>query len=1733
MIREEGGVGGRNAKIAFVAIYLTALVIASVALAAFPITGGLEPGGLEVTRTSAPLTRQMHNATPELALASSSWGDYYPTEAPYPQYWGRLAADGEYYGPGEYYDEFDPVQWLGDSRADEWAVKFDLGQPTAASALKFQFGDLHTPGNRVGLKRFAYDVEVERAIGNWTPVAEGELSRDPQDRAWMDEWLSGRAETTYPDGSYFYNGTRADNFSLPLPDPLGATVDWHRTVLVQPGNYRARTFDYLVADGSAKSVLVFDSEGEPSYEIWPGDDAVNLWNSTGRKPTDVALLPIWTPTFHGGYLISTDGGDSGDGELWLAPYGEHRLSAGRLISSGFGDILQVATYWDGSAAELDVYVLEHQSSGDYVIHQYDRGLGSYADPYSPSGSDRSKRLGYTPEAAAAGPNRVALLNGDSDAVVTYSSGLDQLPGRRLTTGSGYGSFESAADVASVDGNLLVSDPVGGKVVSYAFVDGGLVGEFSAEDAGGRGGPLAARPFLPESGYDQYPEAGIWIAGAGASSLYMHTGQGIRRLGAYRDWHEHPVSPEDPIQAYRVRIYNLTYEDHPLLGGDLPKREGGKVAWNRPALVESLYDWVYDSAASGLNLSIASPREGENVVARGEHAVLPIELDMDIPETKHYDRDNFNLTFDRVQFSIDHMENITLSGGDAIPGSDDIFVYAEDFQLHNFELRENLIGEQVISNHSITRDAAAYYEATVDFGDEGYVYEVLLYNWLGYQDTNPGNTLEIFIDGESYRLLDETYEWLYGYHQVQAGKIAIGPGVHTLKVLWRGGGGKVDHYLWKFKPQNLDYIYGGGLTSERHLLLEEGAGEGVTEHTYRVNFPASTVYRIDSPPHNWYTLDGDKWKVYLDGELVEMLDEGYSEGFEWDARDLGAVYIPRGWHDLRLEVEGGIVGTLPPLRAWYNTFKFPGTIVSEGYHTLTIHANDTVGHRDSDSHNFSVIVYPRLDIYSPLDQAGYNTDIRLDLYARDSNLASLSYSVNNGTWTEVGIGGGTYEISHEVTIPIGDLLENAWNKISVVAADDGGHETFGYRTFFLDFEPPEVSFPGMENNTHLPPSGLYNFSVEDETLQRAWYTINGRARTELEPGNTTVEIPRWDFDNGENVLELFGEDQVGNAASARLVLTKDDAAPIIEILAPEPDGEFFEVNGSADPIPLEARAFDFAVNGSSPEFVSLRQETVDGSLRLHDRGHITAYQEFVAADHCLSDIGLAAMGSGRLRVLVREDRLFGSDPISGGYIEVSDRNAFQWYRARMSDARLEPGRTYYLYVTTLTPYTSLYLGAGKEAYPGGRAVLGGIPRPDWDLAFETVSRGLLNGTEAEEMWYAVNGAGAGGALAGGSISVANLTESADFGHGFNTISVGASDALGNAGEISRRIRYIDTSVRTNISASLISPAGGEWLFKRITVRWETNMPDYNDRHTRENYTHDLYLENDNGTVYEAAAGLVDVTEASVDTASVGDGYYRLVLNSTDGESEHTAISGRIRVVNGEPRLTIEAPPELSYANGDRTVNISVICGNLDRTVISIDGGDNETLDPAAFDFETGYIYLYNFTASDKGDGVHYIDTYAMDSGRRVDEGHAVLILDREFEVSLTRLGTQAAEGTILFEWDMAEDARWVNLTLINSTSLLERVHFSGEDLPESYLLEAGLSAGTYRVTVTAGDRAGNVRSDSFSFLVDESALADFFRRFLGILEALVLFVSGAFGLGIVLVRDRRRRSPCPGDAECPL
>lgn len=894
--------------------------------------------------------------------------------------------------------------------------------------------------------------------------------------------------------------------------------------------------------------------------------------------------------------------------------------------------------------------------------------------------------------------------------------------------------------------------------------------------------------------------------------------------------------------------------------------------------------------------------------------------------------------------------------------------------------------------------------------------------------------------------------------------------------------------------------------------------------------ATDVYRFktDTKP-----IDGDIWDVYMDGDYILTYDEHFVEGSRDESsflkeNDLFAIYLSRGNHQIQFRNIGGSSKTLSQIYYNYDVWAQDGIPLSEDFHDMTIWVNDTNGFEDSDSVEFQIITFPLVNIISPGQDIGYNNNITLAFEVEDSNLDSVWYELNGVerqmlTYPENAT--GTNEIYYEEEIDVLDMIPNAVNQIQVTCNDTQGHLSFGYRTFFVDFEPPVIEFPKMVNNSYLPNNNTYYMNITDFTFLKAYYTINDNPVTfELNEGLNVVEIPSYEFSEGQNNFTVYAEDLVGNNATAYLNLSKDESYPVINITTPAEMDKFF-LDATPDAIPLKVNAYDTIIDRSSPTVYGVQQLVADDYLRLHFGSYRSVSQSLIADNYSITDFSLRARGFGRLKITVFEDKFLVTTPISVGYIDVSDQINFNWYNAQMSQNRVQIGQRYYVKVESITLFNDLFISISNNKYPDGEMKINAIPRPQWDLTFKWGHKEVINNTETIELWYNVNGQPNSPIATNGSFNIADLRNEYTFSHGYNYINIFAQDLAQNSVTESVKIRYIDTTVNTPINVELTSQQELEWAYKNITVSWNANVPDHIDRVTFETYTHDIYLISVDLSTKVKVRTVTDVFQTEINTTLVPDGYYFIEINSTDGTTEDVDQSNLIRILNGAPIITITSPENGEYLNEESTVNISVICPDISDVLYRYDLGiNNSIVEAGEFDFYTGYEFFITISPEEIADGIHSLDVFVKDSDNQTSNAVLLFIMDTTTDVKIDEMVIQSTVGYITITYDAPYDAEIVYLTIEDNDNVVIDVYFQGNNLTGEYIIEDGLPAADYLITITLIDRAGNEATDTEGFSVQQSQLADIIEDIFEFFGAILGLFALASGLATVMF-FRRKKSAC--------
>lgn len=915
-----------------------------------------------------------------------------------------------------------------------------------------------------------------------------------------------------------------------------------------------------------------------------------------------------------------------------------------------------------------------------------------------------------------------------------------------------------------------------------------------------------------------------------------------------------------------------------------------------------------------------------------------------------------------------------------------------------------------------------------------------------------------------------------------------------------------------------------------LTLGSGFGSVVTQP---ILAPATDIYKFKTRTSTAYIKDGDTWDIYLDGNYIHTFEEDFVEGSIDDdfplppSNDLFCQFITRGSHEIEFRHISGISQTLPTIYAEYDVWAQEGIPLSEDSHDITIWVNDTNGFEDEDSANFQVITFPFVNISSPGQDIGYNTNVTLIFEVEDSNLDSAWYELNGIqrvmlTYPENAT--DTNKIRYEEEIDVLDMIPNDVNQITIMANDTQGHLSFGSRTFFVDFNPPEITFPFMENNTFIPNNNTYYINITDNTFLNAYYTINDNGvQFDINEGLNILEILSYEFGEGINNLTVWAFDLVGNNATAYLNLSKDEANPIINVTAPKVLEKFFN-DLTPDPIPLLVEAYDSAINTSLPIIYAVKETSVNDYLRFHFGSYEKVSQSIISSNYSLTDFSLRARGFGRLKISVYEDRLLLDDPISVGYIDVSDQINFQWYNADMSNTRVLPDATYYVEIETITPFNDIFVSISNNAYKNGSMTIKGIPRPHWDLTFKWGHKPIINNTKIVDLWFNVNGQHNSLIATNGTYDISDLKDFYTFNHGYNYINIFAEDEAGNMATKIIKIQYIDTTITTQISVELTSQQDQEWVFSNTTITWDSSVPDHTDRVSFETYTHDIYLISVNLSIKVKAGTFIDVNEGEINTSLVVDGYYFIEINSTDGTTEDVDQSNLIRVLNGAPIITIDDPQSGEYINNNTRINISVICPDIIDVFYRYDLGiNNSVVEVGDWDFFNGYQFFFTITPDDVADGQHTLDVFIKDSINRTEYDFLLFTMDTVTDITLDEMGIQSSTGYILIEYDAPYDAEIINLVIEDENGIVINVNFKENNITGQYIIAEGLPTADYLIIISITDRAGNIATDTEGFSVQQSVLVDIIEDIFEFFGAILGLFALASGIAAVLFMRKNKKN----------
>jgi parallel beta-helix repeat protein len=221
-----------------------------------------------------------------------------------------------------------------------------------------------------------------------------------------------------------------------------------------------------------------------------------------------------------------------------------------------------------------------------------------------------------------------------------------------------------------------------------------------------------------------------------------------------------------------------------------------------------------------------------------------------------------------------------------------------------------------------------------------------------------------------------------------------------------------------------------------------------------------------------------------------------------------------------------------------TFNAPYNISSmgwsEGDHTVQINCLDEAGNMNSVLFFFTIdSILPTITLNSPANNSYNIKGTPLDFLVEDLNLFQVNYSMN---------GGPQFPIADPFDISTTGLGDGTYT-VQINAVDLAGNVKTSWFSFIFDSADPQIQliFPG--NNSVIQGGTILDFSITDDNLLVAEYSINGQPAVSFS-GPYDIDTSGWA--DGPYTIDIYAEDRTGNQMSRSYSFTLDSTPPEISV-----------------------------------------------------------------------------------------------------------------------------------------------------------------------------------------------------------------------------------------------------------------------------------------------------------------------------------------------------------------------------------------------------------------------------------------------------------------------------------------------------------------------------------------------------------------------------------------------------------
>ncbi|MFO7796660.1 MAG: hypothetical protein R6W84_10945 [Promethearchaeia archaeon] len=193
-------------------------------------------------------------------------------------------------------------------------------------------------------------------------------------------------------------------------------------------------------------------------------------------------------------------------------------------------------------------------------------------------------------------------------------------------------------------------------------------------------------------------------------------------------------------------------------------------------------------------------------------------------------------------------------------------------------------------------------------------------------------------------------------------------------------------------------------------------------------------------------------------------------------------------------------------------------------TITIYANDTLGHTHSVSYNlYKDILEPRLIIHNPINKTIFKTIFSLNISIYDKNFENAWYIIN----------GQKVFLDNNTEIY---LNQSIWNLLAAedtfilefYANDSTGQIKMISYTLYKDIVAPRLTILSPLNKTSWDEPFSIHALVYDSNLKDLYYSINGTTIYLENNTKTTIDLNIWyQLSEGVYELKIYANDSLGN------------------------------------------------------------------------------------------------------------------------------------------------------------------------------------------------------------------------------------------------------------------------------------------------------------------------------------------------------------------------------------------------------------------------------------------------------------------------------------------------------------------------------------------------------------------------------------------------------------------------------